>query len=50
MSDNEHIVNTPLKPEVKKLLEQQADEDGRATARQAARYVEEEVLRWAKKK
>lgn len=45
----EEIVNMPLKPEVKKLLEQQADADGRATNRQAAQYVEKEVLKRAKK-
>ena len=48
--NNEQMVNVPLDPEVKKLLEQQADEDGRATARQAALYIKDEVLRRAEKK
>ena len=46
---NEQIVNMPLKPEVKKLLEQQADENGRATKREAQVIVEREVLKRAKK-
>ena len=48
--NDEQMLNVPLKPEVKKLLEQQADEDGRATGRQAARYVEDAVFRRAEKK
>ena len=46
----EKIINVPIDEDTKAALEQQADEDGRATARQAARYVKEEVLRRAKKK
>ncbi len=46
---NEQIVNMPLKPEVKKLLEQQADENGRATNREAQVIVESVVLKRAKK-
>jgi len=45
----EEIINMPLKPEVKKLLEQQADADGRAVCRQAAQYVERETMKRAKK-
>lgn len=46
----EEIVNMPLKPEIKKLLEQQADENRRATNREAQLIVEREVLKRAKKK
>lgn len=45
----EQIVNMPLKPEVKKLLEKQADENGRATNREAQVIVEREVLKRAKR-
>lgn len=45
----EHIINMPLKPEIQKLLEQQADKNGRATSREAAHIVERDVLKNAKK-
>ena len=45
----EEIVNMPLKPEIKKLLEQQADENRRATNREAQSIVEREILKRAKK-
>ena len=45
----EEIVNMPLKPEIKTLLEKQADANGRATGREAAFIVERDVLKNAKK-
>ena len=47
---NEQIVNMPLKPEVKKLLEEQADANCRATNREAQVIVESVVLKRANKK
>lgn len=46
----EPIINMPLKPEIKKMLEQQAGENRRATNREAQLIVEREVLKRAKKK
>ena len=34
--NTEHVINVPLKPEVKRLLEEQADSNGRAMGREAA--------------
>jgi len=45
----EQIINMPLKPEVKKLLEKQADANGRAMGREAAHIVERDVLKRARK-
>lgn len=47
---NEHMLNVPLKPEVKILLEKQADDNGRAMGREAARIIERDVKKQAKKK
>lgn len=47
---NEQILNVPLKPEIKKLLEKQADENGRAMGREAARIIERDVKKQAGKK
>lgn len=46
---HEQILNVPLKPEVKKLLEQQADGNGRAMGREAARIIERDVKKNAKR-
>lgn len=46
----EQIINMPLKPEVKKLLEKQAEANGRAMGREAAHIVERDVLKGTKKK
>ena len=35
----EEIVNVPLRPAVKAALEKRADENGRATKREAARII-----------
>lgn len=40
MGKKESVVNVPLKPEVKRLLERQADVNGRAMGREAARLQE----------
>lgn len=45
----EQVINVPIKPEVKKLLEKQADANGRATIREAQVIVESEVLKRDKK-
>jgi len=45
----EQVINVPIKPEVKKLLEEQADANGRATLREAANILESEVINRAKK-
>lgn len=42
---NEKIVNVPLDPAVKKSLEEIADRNGRATAREAAHAVADYVRR-----
>lgn len=44
MKKEESVVNVPLKLEVKKLLEQQADGNGRAMGREAARIIERELM------
>ena len=49
MKEKEEILNVPLKPEVKKLLTEKADSNGRAACREAARIIERDVLRTAKK-
>ena len=49
MKKEESVVNVPLKPEVKKLLERQADGNGRAMGREAARIIEREVMATAKR-
>lgn len=49
MDRNEQMLNVPLKPEVKKLLEQQADGNGRAMGREVARIIEREVMATAKR-
>lgn len=49
MNSKEHVLNVPLKPEVKKLLEQQADGNGRAMGREAARIIERDVKKNAKR-
>ena len=43
MNSKEQVLNVPLKPEVKKLLEQQADGNGRAMGREAAQIIERYV-------
>ena len=49
MDRNEQMLNVPLKPEVKRLLEQQADGNGRAMGREAAQIIEREVMATAKR-
>jgi len=49
MNSKEQVLNVPLKPEVKKLLEQQADGNGRAMGREAARIIERDVKKNAKR-
>lgn len=45
----EQILNVPLDPEVKRLLELQADGNGRAMGREAAQIIEREVKKNAKR-
>lgn len=39
MNNNEQIINVPLKIKIKALLERRADENGRATNREAAEII-----------
>ena len=43
MKENEQVINVPLKPEVKRALEERAYANGRATGREAARIIEQTV-------
>lgn len=43
MANNEKIINVPLKKRIKEALEEMADDNGRATGREAARIIEEQV-------
>lgn len=43
MKANEQVINVPLKPEVKRALVARADANGRATGREAARIIEQNV-------
>lgn len=38
---NEKIVNVPLKQDTKEWLEERADNNGRATSREAAKIIED---------
>ena len=42
----EHIINMPLKPEIKTLLEKQADANGRATGREAGEEYLSMIAGW----
>lgn len=46
--DKEQILNVPLKTEVKRLLERQADVNGRAMGREAAQIIAREVTKNAR--
>lgn len=48
--NNEHMLNVPLKQEVKKLLAEQADNNGRAMGREAAKIIERGLLKRTNKK
>ena len=39
----EKVLNVPLKPEVRKLLDARADDNGRAASREAASIIESAV-------
>ena len=43
MKANEKVINVPLKPAVKRALEARANANGRATGREAARIIEQNV-------
>jgi len=47
MEKKESMVGVPLKIEVRKILERQADENGRAMGREAARIIESELMKTA---
>lgn len=47
MKKEESVVNVPLKVEVRNILERQADENGRAMGREAARIIERELMKAA---
>lgn len=47
MKKEESVVNVPLKVEVRNILERQADENGRAMGREAARIIERELMKTA---
>ena len=42
-NEEEKVLNVPLKPEVRKLLDARADDNGRATSREAACIIERAV-------
>ena len=41
--EEEKVLNVPLKPEVRKLLDARADDNGRASSREAACIIERAV-------
>ena len=41
--EEEKVLNVPLKPEVRKLLDARADDNGRAASREAASIIESAV-------
>ena len=41
--DEEKMLNVPLKPDVRKRLDERADENGRAASREAASIIERAV-------
>ncbi len=43
MKKKEHIINVPVEPELKPVLERQADKNGRAVRREAAAILNAEL-------